>query len=234
MGLTIPVVAGTPAMEPAPPAPEPCSITWFAGGSAGYLTELEEPMYNLHLGADTCWNLGGWNVALFLELGYAEKDGDWSGRPLQPETSVPLQQLDGIDEYDFDGSLDDLEDALSEISDFTPWDTGYDFDVMPITLNAKFERPLTGNLNMYFGAGLGMALVDLSFEAGPFDFSDDDWVFTGQIFAGLNYNFNESVEVYGGARWIYFDDASLSDEGIGGDLELDDDFLLEIGARFNF
>lgn len=240
LGLSLPLLAGTSAKETvAPAAAEPCVFTWFAGGSVGYLTELEEPMYNLHLGTDTCWNLGGWNVAFFAEIGYATKDDDWSGRELNGEGATgdyaaSIEEPDYEDLDDLDGSLDDLEDLLSDVADSTPWDTGYDLDIMPITLNVKLERPITGNLNVYFGAGLGMALVDLSVEVGDFDFSDDDWVFTGQVFAGLNYNFNPNFEVYGGARWIYFDDASLSDNDVGGDLELDDDFLLEIGARFNF
>ncbi len=97
------------------------------------------------------------------------------------------------------------------------------------------ERPLTGNLNAYFGGGLGVARVDLDIDAGTLgDFSDDDWVFVGQVFAGLNYNVTQSFEVYGGAPWIYFDDASFSDNGASANLELDDDFLFELGGRFNF
>lgn len=235
LGLSLPLLAGTSAKETvAPAASEPCVFTWFAGGSVGYLTELEEPMYNLHVGTDTCWKLGGWNVALFAEIGYAQKDEDWSGSRRQVGTEAPFYLDSMFDSDSFNGSLDDLESALSDVADFTPYDTSYDFDVMPITLNVKLERQITGNLNMYFGGGLGMALVDLSFEIGNNDFSDDDWVFTGQLFAGVNYNFNPNFEVYGGARWIYYDDASLSDNGLSGDLEMDDDFLFEIGARFNF
>ncbi len=232
--MSLPLLAGTSAKETVAPAAasEPCVFTWFAGGSVGYLTELEEPMYNLHLGTDTCWNLGGWAVAFFAEIGYAEKSEDWNGR----DRTAPgvLNYID--DDYmkddidELDGSLDDLESALSSIAGSSPWDTGYDLDVMPITLNVKLERSLTGNLNAYFGGGLGMARVGLDVDYGFDDFSDDDWVFTGQVFAGLNYNFNPNFEVYGGARWIYFDDADLG----GATLELDDDFLLEIGARFNF
>lgn len=233
LALAMPAFAGTSAKESVAPAssPEPCLFTWFAGGSVGYLTEFEEPMYNAHIGTDTCWNLGGWNVAFFAEVGYAERDDSWSGRRRE-ESTVPGLAAVNYDSYldDLEGNLGDLEDALSEISDFTPYDTGYDLDILPITLNVKLERQLTGNLNAYFGGGLGMALVDLSVDAGPLDFSDDDWVFTGQVFAGLNYNFNPNFEVYGGARWMYFDDADLG----GATLELDDDFLLELGARFNF
>lgn len=235
LGLSLPLLAGTSAKETvAPAASEPCVFTWFAGGSVGYLTELEEPMCNLHLGTDTCWKLGGWNVALFLEVGYAQKDEDWSGSERQIE-STASNMADGYGDFDIEsGNLDDLAGMLSDISDMSPYDTGYDFDIMPITLNFKLERPLADNFNIYFGGGLGMALVDLSINAGPYDFSDDDWVFTGQLFAGVNYNFNPNFEVYGGARWIYYDDASLSDNGVSGDLEVDDEFLFEIGARFNF
>lgn len=193
-------------------------------------------MYNVHVGTDTCWNLGGWNVSLFAEVGYAERDESWSGTPQVPGSTGNGNGIGvNFDISDLDsGSLDDLESILSDLADLTPNDTGYDFDILPVTLNVKLERPLTGNLNAYFGGGLGVALVDLSMDAGGLDFSDDDWVFTGQIFAGLNYNFNPSFEVYSGVRWMYFDDAELSDSGIGGELELDDDFLFEIGARFNF
>jgi opacity protein-like surface antigen len=225
--LAFPAFAGTSAKEviaPAP-APSPCLFTWFAGGSVGYLTEFEEPMYNLHIGTDTCWNIGGWNVALFAEIGYTEKDEDWSGTT---RTSTPPPEPDDS------LSLDDLEDTLAGLASFGK-DTSYDLDIMPITANVKFERPLSGNLNAYFGGGLGAARVDLDIDAGvEGDFSDDDWVFTAQIFAGLNYNVTPDFEIYGGARWIYYSDADLSDGGGDLTLDLDDDFLFELGGRFNF
>lgn len=229
--LALPAFAGTSAKEviaPAP-APSPCLFTWFAGGSVGYLTEFEEPMYNLHIGTDTCWNLGGWNVALFAEIGYTEKDQDWSGRQLEitPQASGP--DFNGGDSF----SVDDLEDALSSLAN-NGYDASYDLSIIPITGNIKFERQLSGNLNAYFGGGLGAARVDLSIDTDLGDFSDDDWVFTAQIFAGLNYNVTQNFEIYGGARWIYYDDASFSDNGGEGTLNLDDDFLFELGGRFNF
>jgi len=234
LALAVPAFAGTSAKEvvaPAP-APEPCTFTWFTGASIGYLTELEEPMYNFHLGTDTCWNLGGWDVSLFAEIGYAEKDDDWSNKPWVPSGSTEQEftQPNLIDLEGGDGDLDDLAAALKANAANGWGDTSYDFDIMPITLNVKLERPLTGNLNAYFGGGLGLALADITVDNGPQDYSDDDWVFTAQVFAGVNYNFNPDFEVYGGARWIYFDDADLG----GGTLELGDDFLFELGARFNF
>lgn len=234
LSFAIPAFAGTSAKEvvaPAP-APDPCIFTWFTGASIGYLTEFEEPMYNFHIGTDTCWNIGGWDVALFLEIGYTEKDDDWSNVPWNPPPTSEVNegQPDFIELENGSGDLDDLEKALSQNAANGWGNTGYDLDIMPITFNVKLERPLSGNLNAYVGGGLGMALVDLSVDTGPASFSDDDWVFTGQLFAGLNYNFTPNCEMYGGARWIYLDDASLG----GFDLELDDDFLLEIGVRYNF
>lgn len=237
--LTLPVFAGPMPSEVVAPAQAPCEFAWFAGGSVGYLTELEEPMYTLHLGADTNWSLGGWCVAVFAEVGYANKDDDWSGRgtPMVGTTlAADDLDVDYLDLEDGDSfTLGDLDDLLDTAADFSMSGTGYDLDVLPITLNVKLERALTGNLNGYFGGGLGAARVDLDVDVGDFgDFSDDDWVFVAQIFAGLNYNFTAQFEMYGGVRWIYFEDADLSDGGASGTLELDDDFLFEIGARFNF
>jgi len=193
-----PAFAGTSAKSPVPappPAPEPCLFTWFVGGSVGYLTEFEEAMYTLHVGTDTCWNVGGWDIALFAEVGYTEKDGNILDPVLTAPTFVP-----------------------------------FDIDIIPVTANIKFERALSGNLNAYFGAGLGFSRVDLSIGGS----SDSDWVFTAQVFAGLVYNVNQNFEVFGGARWIYFDDADLTIGGVSGTLDMDDDFLLEAGLRYNF
>ncbi len=206
--LTLPAFAGYSPKEVVAPAQAPCLFTWFAGGSVGYLTEFEEPMYNIHVGTDTCWNVMGWNVALFAELGYAEKDGHWS--------------YDREDNHIAYTLSDSMYNGYSHPS--------FDLSIMPITLNVKLERNLTGNLNAYFGGGLGVARVDLDVDTGYGKFSDDDWVFTAQIFAGLNYNVSQNFEIYGGARWIYLDDAKMS----GGTFDLDDDFLFELGGRYNF
>ena len=226
--LALPVFAGTSAKEvvaPAP-APNPCLFTWFAGGSVGYLTEFEEVMYTGHIGTDTCWNIGGWNVALFAEIGYTERDESYS----YARQSTPPVEPHFHDSF----TVDELEDYLDATSYFGQTNTSYDLDIMPITFNVKLERQLTGNLNAYFGGGVGVAGVDLSIDAGFDHASDDDWVFVGQVFAGLTYNVNQNFEIFGGARWIYFEDADLSDGGFKGTLELEDDFFFELGARFNF
>ena len=165
------------------------------------MVDADEVMYNGHIGVDTPWNLGGWNVALFLEGGYTEIDENAS-------------------------ILDPRFVAVT----YAPVDV--ETDIVPVTLNIKFERPLTGNLNAYVGGGLGVAFVDVSATspAPVGNYSEDDTVFAAQVFAGLNYNFCPSFEMYGGARWMYCDDVRFN----GADYGIGDDWLLELGARFNF
>jgi opacity protein-like surface antigen len=216
VALALPVFAGTPAAQVSAPVPQPNLWSWFAGGSVGYLVDAEEVMYNAHVGVDTPWNLGGWNVAIFAEVGYTEIDDNYQDDYL----------LKGA------GTLTALTNGSGPIVVQT------ETEIIPITLNVKLERPIADKLNVYFGAGLGVGLVDVSgrssyvstLSAVSSDYSDDDAVFTAQVFAGLSYNFCPAFEVYGGARWIYFDDAKMD----GDDLDLGDDVLFELGARFNF
>ena len=60
--------------------------------------------------------------------------------------------------------------------------------------------------------------------------SDSDWVFCAQVFAGLGYNVNPHFEIYGGGRWIYLADPTL----FGSKESVNDDWLVELGARFKF
>lgn len=231
--LAVPAFAGTSAKQTIAPAPNPCLLSWFAGGSVGYLTELEEPMYNAHIGlTNSCWVLGGFNVSTFLEVGYTQKDEDFDSRGRETGTNGNgYPNWGNGDSF----SLDDVSDALQYVSDYTGYDTSYDLQIVPITMNLKFERAITGNLNAYIGGGLGVAWVDLDLDVGPFgNYSDSDWVFTAQIFAGLSYNFTPNFEMYGGGRWIYLQDPDFSDGGASATLDLDNDWLLEIGARFKF
>lgn len=228
--LALPLFAGTSAKQAiAPATQESCLFNWFAGGSVGYLTQLEEPMYNLHVGTDTCWNVAGWKVALFGEVGYTSTDESYQSE----RKGNSVNQLI-IPQVQSSYSVDEMGSALSNLANFVG-NTGYDLDIIPLTLNVKLERQLTGNLDAYIGAGLGVARVNLDINAGRFGkYSDNDWVFAGQVFAGLNYNVNANVEIYGGARWVYFDNAKLSDKGQSATLDLGSDCLLELGGRYNF
>jgi opacity protein-like surface antigen len=228
--LALPAFAGTPAPVTAPPS-NPCLTNWFAGASVGYLTELEAPMYTAHLGVtNSCWMLGGWNVGLFLEVGYTQTDEDYSPRDREtPPIKMPRNISVDVDE---------MGDALQYAADYFNAHTSYDLDIVPISLNVKFERALSGNLNVYLGGGLGVAYVGLDLAGhtseDSLSASDTDWVFYGQIFAGLSYNLSPNFQIYGGARWIYMSDADFSDRGESATLELGSDCLLELGVCFKF
>jgi opacity protein-like surface antigen len=232
--VALPAFAGTSAKQVIAPPSNPCLMSWFAGASVGYLTELEEPMYNLHVGVtNSCWMLGGWNVGLFAEVGYTQKDESYTGRP-------DFQNGPGPTSSSFD--VDAMGKALQWAADeYTPSITSiatasYDLDIIPITLNVKFERALSGNLNAYIGGGIGAALVDLDISTNTQfgSASDSDWVFVGQVFGGLSYNVTPAFEVYGGVRWIYMSDADLSGFNNSATLELGSDCLIELGARYKF
>lgn len=209
IALSAPAFAGISSKHAIVPAPapvpaEPSLWSWFAGASAGYLLDFEEPMYHLHLGVDTPWTVGGFNVALFAEVGYTEKDESERFSYQDPFSTAPL--------------------VITETLDF-------DIEIIPLTFNIKLERPLTNNLNFYVGAGVGAAFIDMGISSSlGGSASDDDTVFAAQIFAGLSYNVSASFEICGGARWIYLEDADY--DGIG--VDLGDDFLIEAGLRFNF
>jgi opacity protein-like surface antigen len=214
--------AGEPYYDKSPmmPPPAPSLYQWFAGATVGYLIDNEEEMYTAHFGVDLPNQLAGWDQAVYLEIGYFEMD-------------------DCFEEFD------DIEPQLAGGKGQFNRICG-DFEVIPITLNYKLERAVTSSLNWYLGVGAGVALIDadLSYEGfGSVRYSDDDTVFYAQAFTGILYNVNPSFEVYGGIRYIYFDEPDFSFSG-GPDVSWseiedafdvhNDDVLVEVGARVNF
>ena len=103
---------------------------------------------------------------------------------------------------------------------------GADVDIVPITINYKYEWMFTDSFGLYVGAGLGASNVDVS--VGPL--SGDEWAFTAQAFAGLVYNVTPNFEIYGGARYIWIDDVELG----GANIDDLDDVGVGAGIRFNF
>jgi opacity protein-like surface antigen len=101
-----------------------------------------------------------------------------------------------------------------------------DVDVVPVTLNYKYEYLFTETFGLYAGVGAGASNVDVS---APF-VSDDDWVFTAQAFAGVVFNVSPNFEIYAGGRYVWLDDVDL----FGTRIEDLDDFGAGAGIRFNF
>jgi len=213
--IAAPVFAGTSAKQVVP-APDPCITSWFVGASVGYMTQLETPLYTAHVGVtNSCWNIAGWNTALYLEVGLADKDYSDS-RTYTTGEAAPIIHHEKLDT---------------------------DLTIVPITLNVKFEHQITGNLGAYFGGGLGLAWVDADQTytntvtppqglptTTHSSASDSDWVFCAQIFAGLAYHVTPQWEVYGGGRWLYLADPTL----FGSKVSINDDWVIELGTRYKF
>ena len=181
-----------------------CDWSWFAGGSVGVIDgdDWDEDIYTLHIGKERKCAGDKCSQAIYLEVGFTESD---------------------------------FTESEGEISEEPLITTSTDIEIIPITLNYKYECELSDKLNWYAGAGAGIALVDVDIETsvsgdngGPTSESDDDTAFYGHIFAGLVYNVSDTIEVFGGARYIFMDDV------LGGESLLDEEVHYELGARYNF
>lgn len=105
-----------------------------------------------------------------------------------------------------------------------------DVDIVPITLNYKYEWAFSENFGWYFGVGAGAANVDISFDSAAVSGSTDEWGFTAQAFTGLVFEFSPSFEMYLGLRYIWVDDTDIFNV----DVETMDDLSVGLGMRFSF
>lgn len=157
-----------------------------------------------------CWFLGGGADYMF-----DSEDFYWNGHfgyNLSEASSIFV-------ELGWTGSDEDVTVGLLS--------TNIDVDIVPLTLNYKYEWALGNNLSWYLGGGLGGASLDIDIQGVA---SDDDVVFAAQAFTGLAYEFTPAFEGYLGLRYMYFDSTEL----FGVDVDDLDDFGLGLGLRLNF
>lgn len=200
-----------------------CDWSWFAGGSVGVIDgdDWDEDIYTLHIGKERKCAGDKYSQAIYLEVGYTEQD----------ESSRTVVDTAGVPEVSF---------PIQEVTQLS-----LETEIIPITLNYKYESVLSGNFNWYAGAGAGIALIDIEGketttttigDESPTSVvdtqSDDDVVFYAHIFAGLVYNVSDSWEVFGGARYIFMDDPEFGGDSV--DSPLDEEVHYELGARYNF
>ena len=107
-------------------------------------------------------------------------------------------------------------------------------EALPITLNYSYKRALTRCLNFYIGGGAGVAFSESEGTfphekplVGDTDFNDDEANFVVQAFAGLTYCVTESIELYGGVRYIWSDGLGIGTDGLN-------DFSIGAGLRYKF
>lgn len=105
-------------------------------------------------------------------------------------------------------------------------------EALPVTINYEYKRAITRCLNFYIGGGVGVAFTDSESEVlksgkptGE-SISRDDTVFVAQAFAGLTYCVTESVELYGGVRYLWSDNIENGSEF--------DDWSIGAGLRVKF
>jgi opacity protein-like surface antigen len=197
--------------EVIPPPVPACLWTWFAGASAGYV--------------DGEWNDDGntekWEEPMYtLHVGVERKcPGSSCSHAIYLEV--------GYTEY---------EDSVSYVFGNGIQRNTFSCEIIPITLNYKYECELANRLNWYIGAGAGIALVDCTdtetftgTASSSSSSSEDDSAFYAHVFAGLVYNVSDTFEVYGGVRYIYMDDVFSGIES-----PLDGALQYELGGRINF
>jgi opacity protein-like surface antigen len=61
------------------PRPAAAESTWYVGASVGHLSNRDEALYTLHLGANL-FRSGALTHSLFAEVGYSEKDTPYDGQ----------------------------------------------------------------------------------------------------------------------------------------------------------
>lgn len=218
VGLSYGGVAVAGSREPAQVAPPADVWQWFAGGSSGYLTDMDEFMYSLHAGAQR-QAAGGGAHAFFLEVGYVGDDADYRYIP-------PPIVLGGRTEY---ASFD-----LNVI----PITLNYQY-------SRSIVAGLNGYAG--FGLGVAVVDVESDWswsQALPPPFgngsrSEDETSvrFYGDVRAGLSYKASSSLEIYGGVRYVFMDDEDMTIHVVNaGDYSagMNGDVLVELGVRCYF
>lgn len=195
VALALPAGAQTSTYHyPAAPTPAPASSlwSWFIGGSGGYMANAEEGYYAGQLGIDTPWNLGGWNVALFTEVGYSQtSDRVFAfGLPVDIDTDLIPITFDVKFEHVLAGNLSAYLGAgvgaafisADAKSPLFPGKLSNDDTVFAGSLSAG----LVYNVNSFFeiyGGARWMYLGDTD-VGGYSGGNNDDWIFE----LGLRFN----------------------------------------------
>jgi opacity protein-like surface antigen len=219
--LTANAFAGTSAkqvMIPETPAPAPCN--WFMGATYGQSFGNGDGDQIFRTTGGNAVSSGEFDFDLYtFHIG---KEFDYKFLGCDTAAYFEVAYLDG--EIDF---------PLSRQNFFSRTET--DANVIPLTLNYKLERNLFGSLNAYATAGVGYAflIADNNLNVAT-DISLNGGGFYAQASTGLLYNINEDWEAYAGIRWLHLSSIESDSSSAVFELELEDSFAWEIGARYNF
>lgn len=103
---------------------------------------------------------------------------------------------------------------------FGPGGAGsFDTEIVPITLNYRYECAITNRLSWYGAIGAGVAFIDSDYDGSQrrnrFSASDDDEVFFAQATVGVTYALTENFRTNLGVTYAYMDTPSLSYGNLG-------------------
>lgn len=99
-------------------------------------------------------------------------------------------------------------------------------DLIPLTVNYRFESTAANRLGYYFGAGAGYAFTEVS----GYSLSDNDSSFAAQAFAGLSYRATDSIKLHLGLKYLWIDDVTLYSTSV----EVGEDLALMGGLSIKF
>ena len=95
-------------------------------------------------------------------------------------------------------------------------------EILEIMINARLDFNLQDKLDFYVGGGIGWASIDIDVSLGGLSATAELDGLAYQFRTGLSHPISEQIDLYGGVRYIHFD-------------EVDEEILsLEFGLRFHF
>ena len=165
------------------------------------VSDVDLNMYSLHFGRSLACP-EGFDLSAYLEVAWLTGD------------------------MDVEGIATNLTEGPAFGNELVLFRETLDIDIVPVTINFKAEHNIYGPIGGYLSGGVGYAWTNVS----GFGSDETDGGFYAQLAAGLVWNVTESVDLYGGGRWVYLDSLDFGDT----ELALDNQLGWEVGARYKF
>jgi opacity protein-like surface antigen len=168
------------------------------------------------------------NIRAELEFSYSANDVD---------THSGVEAL-GIDLTDIDAAvlLTGLDTNLgATVGEVVAAGRG-DIASRYLMLNGVYDFDTKSPVTPYVGVGVGIAMVDVSFNpSGVVIIEDDDSGFAYQLLAGLSWTMSEKTDLYVGYKYRASNDIESKVSLFPATLEVENQAsILEVGMRVNF
>lgn len=159
--------------------------------------------------------------AFMTAIGY-----HWQGLRLEAEYSLRQTQSD-----DFNGRENFNSAAARAFGIYVPDpNQSLDMSFNSFMINLAYDLSLSKEVFIYFGGGLGLAIVSLDRP----DASSTELEFAYQALVGIGYNLSENVALTLGYRIYTTTDTEFSEKGYHYDVDIPWMHHAELGIRYNF